>query len=44
MQNAYSLRASTSAWSLRMFTGPQSLRCYYFFFLLSFLRRMKFGL
>lgn len=31
MQSAYSLRASTSAWSLRMFTVPQSLPCYYFF-------------
>jgi hypothetical protein len=30
MQSAYSLRASTSVWSLKMFTGPQSLTCYYF--------------
>jgi hypothetical protein len=30
MQSVYSLRASTSAWSLRMFTVPQSLHWYYF--------------
>jgi hypothetical protein len=30
-QSAYSLRSSTSAWSLRMFTVPHSLPRYNFF-------------
>jgi hypothetical protein len=44
MQSACSLTASTSAWSLRMFTGPPVTALIPYFFLLSFLRRMKTGL